>query len=44
MRVTRYFAYTGEVAIAALVVAVIGLMILPLPTPLIDTLLASTSR
>ncbi|MCC5095028.1 MULTISPECIES: FHIPEP family type III secretion protein [Xanthomonas] len=39
MRVTRYFAYTGEVAIAALVVAVIGLMILPLPTPLIDTLL-----
>lgn len=39
MRATRYFAYSGEVAIAALVVAVIGLMILPLPTPLIDTLL-----
>lgn len=39
VRATRYFAYSGEVAIAALVVAVIGLMILPLPTPLIDTLL-----
>lgn len=39
MRATRYFAYSGEVAIAALVVAVIGLMILPLPTPMIDTLL-----
>lgn len=39
VRATRYFAYSGEVAIAALVVAVIGLMILPLPTPMIDTLL-----
>ncbi|KVK75943.1 hypersensitivity response secretion protein hrcV [Burkholderia cepacia] len=39
MSVLKKLEYSGEIAIAALVVAVIALMILPLPTPLIDTLL-----
>lgn len=40
MNLKNGIRYGSEIAIAALVIAVIGLMILPLPTPLIDTLLA----
>ncbi|MFC3655667.1 EscV/YscV/HrcV family type III secretion system export apparatus protein [Xanthomonas hyacinthi] len=39
MRLTRGLRYGGEAAIALLVVAVVALMILPLPTALIDALL-----
>ncbi|UKE70476.1 FHIPEP family type III secretion protein [Xanthomonas cerealis pv. cerealis] len=39
MQLTRGLRYGGEAAIALLVVAVVALMILPLPTTLIDALL-----
>ena len=40
MKLKNSARYGSELAIAALIVAIVGLMILPLPTPLIDGLLA----